>query len=787
MRETPPRVEKPWGYEDILERNVDFVVKRILLRAGNRSSLQLHERKREWVEVVEGTIELTMGTEQDNLEQMVLTAGDVYRVPPKTIHRVLAIDDALILEICTPGDDDIVRLDDDYGRRGQHATRATALSRLRGLWEGPRAHVAGIVLLLGLLAAAVLVGLANAVSLPQLHFMHADAFGLHQVAYPYVPAWDSFGFDPFSTGAIRLFTAVATVVYMASVLSLGTLVIRALRGSAQWPRPVRVLAAFLPGFLMVLAPLQLVFAALPLTAAAWTALIGVPFVAVFAHREALAALPTRVRTDAAYRSQTLRTGSWVVGVIFLAALWRLQAGRNFLVSDSVVTLLHAARDQLGGVFGNHLTQWDQQSDEWLFSGPLMFWSHGPEDFAFPLYITQSIGLASFAGLAFGLVHTLAVRRPRLTAGLATGGILAASPAAQPIYYISLVGGQNPALFIGHPGRYLGIVAPWAVLLLREHLHERRTLVALGLATTGLGFLSVHVAVYVVMAVVIALLWQRLPRRVSLSQRRPQLALHALAAIALATPFVVYAVLRHVGDSSPLGWLLLLGALIGMAGVALTALGSAPALASRAAPPARARVDRAVRARVRALEQPDVQDRDPRRARARPAGLRRAAGLARAARRVADRGAHVLEVRGRRVLPLRALPEPGGYIAAYGFISILAVAGWIALGRPDRDDIDGNRRRAAWLAMAAALCVSFILVDFTGASLGVAWILTRFIEVPYYGLLALATITLVGARDRLTVAAGVLAVGAWTIVPLVYNLVPLQLIKNADWLVGIVSK
>ena len=122
MRETPPRVDKPWGYEDILERNQDFVVKRILLRAGNRSSLQLHERKREWVEVVEGTIELTIGTDQENLEKRELTAGDVYRVPPKTIHRVLAIEDALILEICTPGDDDIIRLEDDYGRRGQHAS-----------------------------------------------------------------------------------------------------------------------------------------------------------------------------------------------------------------------------------------------------------------------------------------------------------------------------------------------------------------------------------------------------------------------------------------------------------------------------------------------------------------------------------------------------------------------------------------------------------------------------------------------------------------------------------------
>jgi mannose-6-phosphate isomerase-like protein (cupin superfamily) len=109
-------VEKPWGHELILERNEDFVIKRILLLAGHRSSLQRHDRKREWVRVEDGTIELTMGTDLQALETRKLGPGDVYRVPPGTIHRVLAVHDATILEVATPGDDDIVRLDDDYGR-----------------------------------------------------------------------------------------------------------------------------------------------------------------------------------------------------------------------------------------------------------------------------------------------------------------------------------------------------------------------------------------------------------------------------------------------------------------------------------------------------------------------------------------------------------------------------------------------------------------------------------------------------------------------------------------------
>jgi mannose-6-phosphate isomerase len=116
VAEDPELVEKPWGHELILERNDDFVIKRILLLAGHRSSLQRHDRKREWVAVESGTIELTTGTDLDALATATLTAGDVYRVAPGTIHRVLAVADATILEVATPGDDDIVRLDDDYGR-----------------------------------------------------------------------------------------------------------------------------------------------------------------------------------------------------------------------------------------------------------------------------------------------------------------------------------------------------------------------------------------------------------------------------------------------------------------------------------------------------------------------------------------------------------------------------------------------------------------------------------------------------------------------------------------------
>jgi mannose-6-phosphate isomerase len=113
----PTLVEKPWGHELILERNEQFVVKRIFISAGNRSSLQSHEHKREWVRVEEGSVEVTSGPDLHNLEVRTFTAGEAYRVAPTVIHRVLATEDSFVLEVASPpGDEDIRRYDDDYGR-----------------------------------------------------------------------------------------------------------------------------------------------------------------------------------------------------------------------------------------------------------------------------------------------------------------------------------------------------------------------------------------------------------------------------------------------------------------------------------------------------------------------------------------------------------------------------------------------------------------------------------------------------------------------------------------------
>jgi mannose-6-phosphate isomerase len=117
ITDEPQLIDKPWGHELILERNERFVVKRIFISAGSRTSLQSHELKREWVRVEDGVIEVTMGADVHSLEVHTFEAGDVYRVPPELIHRVHAIQDAHIFEVASPpSDEDIRRYDDDYGR-----------------------------------------------------------------------------------------------------------------------------------------------------------------------------------------------------------------------------------------------------------------------------------------------------------------------------------------------------------------------------------------------------------------------------------------------------------------------------------------------------------------------------------------------------------------------------------------------------------------------------------------------------------------------------------------------
>jgi mannose-6-phosphate isomerase len=88
------------------------------VRAGHSLSLQYHERKDESWYVESGRAKLELGATGDPvLNEQVIAPGEAYHYGPGTIHRVTAIEDTTI-EVSTPHLDDVVRLEDAYGREG---------------------------------------------------------------------------------------------------------------------------------------------------------------------------------------------------------------------------------------------------------------------------------------------------------------------------------------------------------------------------------------------------------------------------------------------------------------------------------------------------------------------------------------------------------------------------------------------------------------------------------------------------------------------------------------------
>jgi Mannose-6-phosphate isomerase len=81
-------------------------------------SLQYHERKDETIRVLEGDLELVVGSSPDALRPLRLGPGDAFRIEPSMIHRMIARSDCRVLEVSTPELDDVVRLEDRYGREG---------------------------------------------------------------------------------------------------------------------------------------------------------------------------------------------------------------------------------------------------------------------------------------------------------------------------------------------------------------------------------------------------------------------------------------------------------------------------------------------------------------------------------------------------------------------------------------------------------------------------------------------------------------------------------------------
>ncbi len=113
------RVEKPWGYELIWALTDVYCGKVLFVKAGASLSLQFHNVKDESWYVQSGRAQLELGrVGQSVLDEEVIGPGAAFHYEPGTVHRVTALEDTTILEVSTPHLDDVVRLDDLYGRAG---------------------------------------------------------------------------------------------------------------------------------------------------------------------------------------------------------------------------------------------------------------------------------------------------------------------------------------------------------------------------------------------------------------------------------------------------------------------------------------------------------------------------------------------------------------------------------------------------------------------------------------------------------------------------------------------
>jgi quercetin dioxygenase-like cupin family protein len=112
------RVEKPWGYEIRWAITDRYLGKILHVNKGEALSLQYHEAKDECILLTRGTLDLDLDDEGGRLRTHRLKEGDTVHITPGRRHRMTAVEDCDIFEVSTPEIEDVVRLEDRYGRTG---------------------------------------------------------------------------------------------------------------------------------------------------------------------------------------------------------------------------------------------------------------------------------------------------------------------------------------------------------------------------------------------------------------------------------------------------------------------------------------------------------------------------------------------------------------------------------------------------------------------------------------------------------------------------------------------
>jgi quercetin dioxygenase-like cupin family protein len=110
------KVEKPWGYELIWAETAAYVGKVIHITKGERLSLQYHQQKEETLYLQSGRMQLEHFVDGQPRQVTEMRPGDTFHIPTGLRHRMIAVEDCDVFEVSTPFLDDVVRLEDRYGR-----------------------------------------------------------------------------------------------------------------------------------------------------------------------------------------------------------------------------------------------------------------------------------------------------------------------------------------------------------------------------------------------------------------------------------------------------------------------------------------------------------------------------------------------------------------------------------------------------------------------------------------------------------------------------------------------
>jgi mannose-6-phosphate isomerase-like protein (cupin superfamily) len=109
-------VDKPWGHELIWAKTDRYVGKILHVRAGEALSLQYHRVKDETIMVLTGRMRFEFFVEGEAPRSRVLGPREPFHVAPELRHRMIALEDTDVLEVSTPELEDVVRIEDRYGR-----------------------------------------------------------------------------------------------------------------------------------------------------------------------------------------------------------------------------------------------------------------------------------------------------------------------------------------------------------------------------------------------------------------------------------------------------------------------------------------------------------------------------------------------------------------------------------------------------------------------------------------------------------------------------------------------